>query len=838
MLFLLFAGMSASCIQKLQEDSMRILKFGGSSVGSPERIRRLLGILQDYREGGVSFAVVCSAFGGVTDQLIEMSHLAKANDKAYLKYYKDFCKRHQDAAQELLEGEELQKVQQALAENHKTLENLLLGISLVKETSTRTLDYLLSFGERNSNYIIAAAFRQMGYEAQYVDARKLIRTNSLFGRAVVHFPKTKALLQEHFAKARGTQIVTGFIASDEEGATTTLGRGGSDYTASLLAAALGAERLEIWTDVAGVLTADPRKVKSAFPIPRLSYAEAMEMSHFGAKVIYPPTIQPAMSAGIPIYIKSTFAPEKQGTLIQREADRSDEPVKGISSLDRISLLTLSGSGLIGVPGSAARLFDALARADVNIILITQGSSEHAITFAVLPEQAEQAQAAIEAAFELEMQAGIVKSVKREDDMAIVAIIGENMRYRPGIAAHLFTALGQNGINAVAIAQGSSELNISVVIPAKDERKALNALHEHFFLSEVEVRHLFIVGVGLVGSTLLEQIRQQSDSLRKHKKLEIKVIGLANSRKMLFDPDGIELDSWKERIETSGERMDMQAYVQQMKALNLRNALFVDNTATEEVPRWYAEILDSSISISTPNKVAASGPYKRYRELKQLAQKRNVAWMFETNVGAGLPVIDTLNDLVNSGDRIIRIEGVLSGSMSFIFHAFQHGMEFSEAVLEARRLGYTEPDPRDDLSGKDMQRKILILAREAGYELELEDVQVESILPGELWALKSVEEFLERLPEADASFAALRQKAKDAGKALRPVASFTAGEKRAEIALREVDSSHPFYALNAGDNMIAFTSMRYKERPLVVYGPGAGAEVTAAGIFAEIINLRT
>jgi len=815
---------------------VRILKFGGSSVSTPERMEQVSSILVAYHQSGFSFAVVCSAFGGVTDQLIELSRLAEAGkEQQYLSLYEGFCARHVEAAEVLLKGEILKKSKTALEENHEILKNLLLGISLVKEISPRTLDYLLSFGERNANFILAARLKQLGLPAAYTDARLLIQTNSDFGGALVNWEYSKKRIREHFAKAQGIQVVTGFIAADEQGVTTTLGRGGSDYTASLLAAALQAEQLEIWTDVAGVLTADPRKVKSALPIKQLSYAEAMEMSHFGAKVIYPPTIQPAMSAGIPIFIKSTFEPDKAGTLIREQNPVEEQAVKGISSIDNISLLTLSGSGLIGVPGTAARLFDALAKASINVILITQASSEQAISFAVMPQEAEKARQAVEEAFRLELKAGLVKPIRLEKDLAVVAIVGENMRYRPGIAGQMFSTLGQNGINVVAIAQGSSELNISAVVPAKDERKALNALHERFFLSDIQVRHLFVVGTGLVGSTLLRQILEQNAFLKKYKKLEIRVVGIANSRKMFFKQEGIDLEQWQERL-SAGENMELSTFVKRMKALNLRNSVFVDNTATEEVPRCYAEILDSSIFISTPNKTAASGPYKTYIELKQIAEKRNVAWMFETNVGAGLPVIDTLNDLINSGDRILSIEGVLSGSMSFIFHAFQQGMAFSQAVFKARKLGYTEPDPRDDLSGKDMLRKILILAREAGYALEQKDVSVSPILPKEFWEIPEVDDFLKRLPEVDQLFDGLRQQASASGKVLRPIARFDASEQKASVSLEEISAQHPFFTLSPGDNIIAFRTDRYAERPLVVYGPGAGAEVTAAGVFAEIINL--
>ena len=813
---------------------MKVLKFGGSSVAKPERIKSIIEILKTYQAKGEKFTIVCSAFSGVTDSLIEMSTKAASADDSYLELFEAFSKRHIQAAKDLLKTETEKVVLKGLKENHKTLKDILHGIFLVREASLRTMDYVLSFGERNSNYIIAHALTLNGLPADYLDAREIIVTDKNFGAAKVDLEVSYENIKTHYGKTNKIQVVTGFVAAAKGGLTTTLGRGGSDYTAALLAAGLEAEAIEIWTDVDGVLTTDPRKVKKAFTIPTMTYGEAMEMSHFGAKVIYPPTIQPAFTKNIPIYIKNTFNPTFTGTYISNEKDQNGPAVKGISSIGNISLLTLSGSGMFGVPGTAGRLFNALAIAKVNIILITQGSSEYSISFAVQPKDAKKAKKAVEKEFQYEIRSNLVNPIKIEENLAVIAIIGENMRYQPGISGRLFRSLGKNGINAIAIAQGSSELNISVVINKGDEAKALNALHASFFLSDTKELHLFMIGVGLIGSTLIKQIKEQAAYLKEKQSLEIKIIGLSNSKKMLFNPEGIDLDNWKDSLLASEQKTSFAGFIKKMKALNLANTIFIDNTANKEIDKYYEGILDSSISISTPNKIATSSSYAQYQTLKQTAEKRGVQFAYETNVGAGLPVISTLNDLINSGDRIIKIEGVLSGSLSFIFNSYKEGTTFSSIVKEAKERGYTEPDPREDLSGLDVRRKLIILSRETGLAMEPEHVNIQNILPQACNDAATVAELMVEIEKADDYFEALRKEAADKGKVLRMIAKLENG--KASIALESVGSDHPFYALSGSDNMIVFTTERYRERPLVVTGPGAGAEVTAAGVFAEIIKI--
>ncbi|MEM9919248.1 MAG: bifunctional aspartate kinase/homoserine dehydrogenase I [Bacteroidota bacterium] len=813
---------------------MKVLKFGGSSVATPERIQGVINILKGYYSKGEKFAVVFSAFGGITDLLINMSKMAAKGNLDYLETFDAFRQRHVEAVKTLLDENQQELFQKKLIENHEVLKNLLHGIYLVREASPRTMDYVLSFGERNSAFIIAEAMRSNGINAHYLDARQVIMTDKSFGSANVRFEETYKRIRQFFNHNSGIHVVTGFISSDKGGLTTTLGRGGSDYTASLLAAGLDANMIEIWTDVDGVLTADPRKVSKAFTIPSMTYAEAMEMSHFGAKVIYPPTLLPALSKTIPLRIKNTFNPDFEGTYISNQVDANGHPVKGISSIGDIALLTLQGSGLFGVPGIAARLFNSLANAEINVILITQGSSEHSISFAVQPKFAAKARKRVEKEFEYEIQTRNVDAIKVEEDLSVVAIIGENMRYQPGISSRLFQALGKNGINCVAIAQGSSELNVSVVINKADESKALSALHEAFFLSDTQDLHLFMIGVGLIGSTLIQQIQKQAAYLREKHQMEIRVVGLANSRKMLFDPNGIDLENWKDGLDQSEENMQIGLFIEKMKSLNLSNSIFVDNTASQSVSDSYENILDASISISTPNKIATSSAYLQYQRLKNIATRRGVQFHYETNVGAGLPVISTLTDLINSGDRILKIEGVLSGSLSFIFNSFKAGIRFSEIVRQAKELGYTEPDPRIDLNGIDVRRKLIILARETGLMTEAKDVNIRNILPEACQKAESVDAFFEAVEAADDHFESLRHKAEENGKVLRMIA--TLENEEATIGLQEVDAQHPFYALSGSDNMIVFTTERYKERPLVVRGPGAGAEVTAAGVFAEIIKI--
>lgn len=814
---------------------MKVLKFGGSSVGTPERIKGLINILKAYHARGDRFTVVFSAFSGVTDSLLDMSRRAAAGDESWRESFEKFAKRHQDAIFELVGGEGRVQIAAEMERSHQSLANMLSGVFLVREASSRTMDYVVSFGERSSSFIIAAAIRQAGIPAAYLDARKVIKTNDNFVNAKVDFATTYPLIKDYYAERTDVQVVTGFIGSTADGLTTTLGRGGSDYTAAIIAAGLDADVIEIWTDVDGVLTADPRKVKKAFTIPKMTYAEAMEMSHFGAKVIYPPTLQPALQKRIPLYIKNTFNPDFEGTYITEYRDPSGHAVTGISSINKVAMLTLQGGGMFGVPGIAGRLFGSLADAGISVILITQGSSEHSITFAIPPEVAAKAKQQVASEFEYEIEKGLVEPLKIEENLSVIAIIGENMRYRPGIAGRMFQALGKNGVNVVAIAQGSSELNISVVVASTDEGKAMNALHEAFFLSDTKELHLFMVGVGLIGSTLIEQIRAQAAFLKEKRSLELKIVGLANSTKMLFDENGIDLANWKETLVASGENLSLSSFVERMRRLNLSNSIFVDNTANEQVTQFYEAILESSISISTPNKLATSSSYEQYQRLKAVAARRGVPFLYETNVGAGLPVIGTLEDLITSGDRIIKIEGVLSGTMSFIFNNFKAGgAPFSAIVREAKRLGYTEPDPRDDLGGADVRRKLLILARETGLPLEAADVEIENILPKAAQDAPNVEAFFAELEKADAHFEKMVADADKEGKALRMIACLD-GDK-ASIGLRAVDASHPFYSLSGSDNMIVFTTERYKERPLVVRGPGAGAAVTAAGVFAEVVRI--
>jgi bifunctional aspartokinase / homoserine dehydrogenase 1 len=813
---------------------MKVLKFGGSSVGTPDRIRGLVDILKSYAAKGEKFTVVFSAFGGVTDSLINMGKLAAQGDESYFDHFQTFSKRHLDAAKDMLDEPYLREVISGLENNHEVLKNLLYGIFLVREASQRTMDYVISFGERNSAFIITQVMRQNGLDAAYLDARKIIKTDKNFGAAKVEIEETYANIKQYYQENPQTQVVTGFIASAKGGLTTTLGRGGSDYTAALLAAGLGAESLEIWTDVNGVLTADPRKVKKAFSIPTMTYAEAMEMSHFGAKVIYPPTIQPVLGQKIPMWIKNTFEPEHPGTLVSGQHDANTPPVKGISSISDIALLTMQGSGLFGVPGIAARLFNSLANAQINVILITQGSSEHSISFAVQPDRAKKAVKVVEKEFEHEIRSALVDPLKMEDQLAVIAIIGENMRYSPGISGRLFQTLGQNGINVIAIAQGSSELNISTVINKTDEAKALNAVHQAFFLSDTAAVNVFMVGVGLIGSTLLNQIKAQAEFLKNEHALDVRVVGLANSKKMIFAEDGIDLDNWRDKLSSSTQVMSHHSFVENMTSMNLSNSVFIDNTANEEIATYYEQILNESISISTPNKIATSSSYEQYKQLKEVARKRGILFLYETNVGAGLPVISTLNDLIISGDQILKIEAVLSGSLSFIFNTFKPGMAFSSIVREAQSRGYTEPDPRIDLNGIDVRRKLIILARETGLPLEAENVFIDNVLPDACRLAPTVDAFFVELEKADAHFTQLVETAAKEGKVLRMVASLENGVAR--IGLQSVDASHPFYQLSGSDNMIVFTSQRYKERPLVVRGPGAGAEVTAAGVFSEIIKI--
>ncbi len=815
---------------------MKVLKFGGSSVASAERIAQVARIVQSYLARGEQVAVVVSAMGGVTDSLIRMSQVAASGNLEYKSALEEFSRRHRQVVDSLITGESLHRpVFDEIVEGQVELGNLLQGLFLTRDLTPRTLDYILSFGERSSAFLLAQVLRQFGTPARYVNARNLILTDDHYGSARVFADETEEKVKAHFAAhTEEVSVITGFIASTREGITTTLGRGGSDYTVSILGAALGVEEIQIWTDVDGVMTADPRRVSQAFPVRSMSYEEALEMSHFGAKVIYPPTIIPALEKKIPIRIKNTFNPEDPGTLISDSPEPYLHTVKGISSISDITLITLAGSGMFGASSFAARLFNVLATRQINAILITQGSSEHSISFAIRPEDTEKARKGIEEEFALEMKASYLEPIRIDRNLAIIAVIGDNMKSRPGISGKFFTALGKNGVNVIVTAQGSSERNISVVIHREDEAKALTAVHDVFFLSNYYILNLFVVGVGLIGSTLLEQIRLQADWLREEQFVQVRVVGLANSRRMLLSPGGIPLDSWKDDLMTQGEEANLGQFVERMKAMNLANSVFIDNTAEDSIRHYYPDILRHAISISTPNKVAVSSELASYRLLKQLAEEHSVKFFYETNVGAGLPVITTLTDLINSGDRILKIEAVLSGSLSFIFNNFREGVRFSDVVLQARERGYTEPDPRIDLSGKDVARKLLILARESRKPMEMTDLEVENILPQPCLDAPTVEAFLTELAHHDDHFEQLRAAAAKDGKVLRFIATLEGD--RAFVSLQALGPDSPFYQLSGSDNMIVFTTSRYHERPLVIKGPGAGAEVTAAGIFAEILRI--
>lgn len=818
---------------------MKVLKFGGSSVATVERIQSIAKLLKERSDQKKELTIVFSAFGGVTDELINAANEASLGKVSYEETLESLKQRHIDATTALLSSTtHLEPCLKQVKENFDTLYDLLKGVYLVREASLRTMDYVLSFGERNSAFIITHYFSSQGLPAQYVDAREIIRTNKEFGNAKVNLDKSNALINEYYNTHSDTMnVVTGFIATDNGGLTTTLGRGGSDYTAALIAGALDAEVLEIWTDVDGVLTSNPRVVSNAYTIPQLSYDEAMELSHFGAKVIYPPTIQPALNKSIPIYIKNTFNPGFEGTRISKESSKDDrKKITGVTSISDITLLTLEGSGLMGIPGSAARLFNCLAHHKINIVMITQASSEHSICFAVNAKDTKAASEAINEEFKKEIDSRLVKALRAEKNLSLVAVIGEKMKSVPGLAGSLFRSLGQNGINIIAIAQGSSELNITFAIKQKDEKKALNLVHDAFFLSENKGLNVFLMGVGLIGSTLLQQTLDQHDLLLKEKHLDIQVIGIANSKKMYFDDDGIDLQNWKSLLAEEGETSSFESFVNKMTSYNFANSIFIDCTANHAIKDYYPQILSNAISISTANKVAASGKYSDYSMLQELALKNNVHFLFETNVGAGLPVLSTLEGLVRSGDKIESINAVISGSLSYIFNNYSPDKNFKSLILEAREKGYTEPDPRDDLSGLDIKRKIIILSRVAGYPIEPEDVTVEALLPQSCMDAETIDDFFVELEKHDTYFRGLIEKAHAKNAKLRYLASLTDG--KAAIRLEMVTSESPFYNLASTDNMIVFHTERYKERPLVIQGPGAGASVTAAGVFAEIIQLGT
>lgn len=810
---------------------MQVLKFGGTSVANAENIKKVVAIVKEAVKKEKTVVVV-SALGGVTDLLLGAASLAADGNETYKDKLAVVEQRHLDAVKELIPVATQSQLLSLVKKSCNEIEDICNGIFLLRELTPRTKDRVASYGEWLSSQIITARFNIEMVQAEWKDARELIRTNSSFTAAEVDFVISNKKVLGYFSSTPGDLfIVPGFIASDSNGITTTLGRGGSDYTAAIIAAAMDASVLEIWTDVSGMMTADPRLTNNAKIIPHISYQEAMELSHFGAKVIYPPTIQPVMGKGIPVWIKNTFSPEDEGTLIETTATGNTDIVRGISSINNIALISLEGSGMIGIPGFSKRLFEALSNEKINVILITQSSSEHSITVGIDAAYAGKAKQATDAAFANEIALHKVEPLKVENELSIVALVGENMKNHTGISGRMFGAMGKNGVNIRAIAQGSSEKNISAVIATKDVKKAINVLHEEFFETTYKQVNLFIIGTGNVGSKLLQQLQQQFVFLQQHLRLQVKVTGLCNSRKMVLDEEGIDLSNWKERLD-NGQLALLHQFAEEIISRNLRNAVFVDVTANADVADIYSKLLEKSISVVACNKVAASSAYSNYKKLKDLAREYNSQFLFETNVGAGLPIIATLNDLVHSGDRIHKIHAVLSGTLNFVFNNYDGEQKFSEVVRQAQKEGYTEPDPRLDLGGTDVMRKILILAREAGYQMDMEQVVNQSFMP-EKCMQGSVNNFYQAMLEEEEHFKKLLNKANEAGCKLKFVASLENG--LASVGLQHINPEHDLYHLYGKDNVVLFYTDRYKDQPLVIKGAGAGAAVTASGVFADIIR---
>jgi len=806
---------------------MKVLKFGGSSVSSSQNMLNVKKIIESQKDQVV---VVVSAVEGITDKLDELAVLAAENDEDFFKIYNEIEAKHLGIINTIFNEPEKKEVLQQVNKLFKELTNIVNGLYLVNDLTLKIKDRILSYGEQLSSLILS----RLVSNAELINIKNYIKTNSDFGKARVNFTHTNRLLRYRFKTIKKTAIVPGFIASSDRNEVTTLGRGGSDYTAAIIAAALGADRLEIWTDVDGFMTADPRKVKKAFAIESLSYAEAMELSHFGAAVVYTPTIQPVYQKNIEVSIYNTFNPQAKGTVItMKSATIGDSLIKGISSIDDITLVTLQGPGMVGVKGTSSRLFGALANSDINIILITQASSEYSITFAIIPTDTEKAIEALEKEFETEIKLKNELNIHIEKDLSIIAIVGERMKNTPGISAILFSSLGRNGISIIATAQGSSELNISVVIRKESLKKAMNVIHEGFFLSHYKELHLYVAGLGKVGSILLAQVRNQQEKLLKSQRLKINVIGISNSKKMLIVQDGINLKKYREDLAQSGEKADIDLFIQKMMYLNLRNSVFIDCTASEDIAAHYKNIMESYISVVAANKIACSSEFPVYKELKRTARDKNVKFIYETNVGAGLPIISTLNDLIKSGDKIRKIEAVLSGTLNFILNEVDEKTPLSKAIKLAIDKGFSEPDPRTDLSGIDVRRKLLILGRESDYELDIEDVKAKPFLPDEFFK-KSLEDFWKLMEKFDSDFEAKRKKVAEENRKWRYVAELDNGKAR--IELREIDQAHPAYELEGHSNIILITTDRYHEQPMIIRGYGAGAEVTAAGVFADVIRV--
>lgn len=813
---------------------MKVFKFGGSSLENIERLEKVIILVSEEFNKGEVQAVIFSAFGDVTDTLLKIALSAKEQDINYKSELKALENRHLEIFEHFFSPQRQSTATVKVKLWFNDLSDILSGIYQINELSKRCLDYILSFGECYSAYIISQIFQERRVDAEFLDAREVIVADENFGKGLVDFKESFKLIKEKFKNTKALQCIPGFIARTLKNETVTLGRGGSDFSAAIFAAALQVDELVIWTDVDGFMTAAPRKVPRAFQQEYLTYEEIMELSHFGAQVIYPPTIQPVLNAKIPLRIRNTFNHKNIGTLIDFEDRERPYTISGISSIPEVALCRLQGSGMVGVSGISSRMFASLAKENINVILITQASSEHSICIAIDPMQLEIAEKKLNKEFALEIKAKVLQPIISEKGFSIISVVGRDMHNYPGVAGQIFKALGTNGINLSAIAQGSSELSISVVVKNTDEIKALKTIHAEFFYPQNGIINVFLIGVGLIGKELLLQLSKHSKALKEKHAHDIKIIGLANTKYQLFSEDGIDPETALEDLIKNEEKYNIINFVDKMIDINLYHSVFVDCTASDEIGKQYYRILDSSIAVITPNKKAMSGNIKEYKKIKTAHKRRRVNFLYETNVGAGLPIISTLNDLLKSGDSVIKIEAVLSGTLSYIFNSFVKGTSFSDIVIQAKESGYTEPDPRDDLNGMDVARKILILAREIGLELELSDIEVESLIPDSCKNAKSVEEFLSLLKEADGFFNDKLESALAKNARLSYIASLIDG--KATVKLEVIDSKHPFYNLSGSDNIISLTTRRYKECPLVVRGPGAGAEVTAAGVFADIIRI--
>ena len=808
---------------------MKVLKFGGTSVGSVKSILSLRRIVENEAKHQ-PVVVVVSALGGITDKLLETSLLAKRGDDRWKSEFEIIVERHHKMIDTIIDDtksrEKLFNIVDALLEQ---LRSIYFGVYLIHDLSEKTQDAIVSYGERLSSNIVSTLIKG----SKWYDSRDFIKTQRKNNKHILDSELTKRLVKETFAVLPRISVLPGFISMDKDNdETTNLGRGGSDYTASIIAASLGAEVLEIWTDVDGFMTADPRVIKTAYTINELSYVEAMELCNFGAKVIYPPTIYPVCVENIPIKVKNTFNPNSAGTIIKNKIENDRKPIKGISSIKGTTLITVTGLSMVGVIGVNRRIFTALAENGISVFMVSQASSENSTSIGVRDEDASEAVRVLDSEFSKEIETGAMFPMHAESNLATIAIVGENMKHTPGIAGKLFGTLGRSGVSVIACAQGASETNISFVVHSEFLRKSLNVIHDSFFLSEYKVLNLFICGIGTVGSKLIEQIKSQYEELKEHSRLKLNVVGIASSHKAIYDRDGLNLDEYEQELNQSDES-DPKTLCDNILKMNIFNSVFVDCTASSEISTLYQTFLEHNISVIAANKIAASSDYENYSRLKQTALARGVKFRYETNVGAGLPIIGTINDLRNSGDKILKIEAVLSGTLNFIFNELSAEVPFSETVRRAKEQGYSEPDPRIDLSGMDVVRKLVILTREAGYKVEQSDVEKHLFVPDEYFN-GSVDEFWQKLPALDASFEERRKQLESRHMRWRFVARMEAG--RTSVELMEVAHDHPFYNLAGSNNIVLLTTERYKEYPMQIQGYGAGASVTAAGVFANIMSI--